>query len=343
MISAYAQLQTELKSAPRSWLVTGVAGFIGSNLLEVLLKLNQRVVGLDNLSSGFKKNLDEVQSTVTKEQWKQFQFIEGDICDPMACRHACDGIDIVLHQAAVNSAPRSIDDPIGCHRANVSGFVNMCLAARDQRVKRFVYASSSTVYGDDTRLPKMEEHIGRPLSPYGTTKQMGEQYAYIFAKCYGFQSIGLRYFNVFGARQTPEGGYAAVIPLWTTAILKNQPIYINGDGLTSRDFCYVLNVVQANLLAGATPNLDAVNQAYNIAVGERTTLQELFEALNSGLKKRDPSLRDAKLTYRDFRAGDIPHSLADITKARRLLGYAPTHRFPQGLELAMDWYWKNAK
>jgi UDP-N-acetylglucosamine 4-epimerase len=318
--------------------VTGVAGFIGSNLLESLLKLNQKVVGIDNFATGFRRNLDQVRALVTPEQWNGFHFIEGDICDRDACVEACRNVEIVLHQAAINSAPRSIDDPYTSHKVNVDGFVTLYLAARDYGIKRFVYASSSTVYGDDPRLPKVEENIGRPLSPYGATKQMGEQYAYIFSRTYGFPSIGLRYFNVFGARQTFEGGYAAVIPTWITAMIHQKPVYINGDGSTSRDFCYIENAVQANLLAGITTNSDALNRAYNVAVGDRTTLNQLFTMLKEGLIRRDPSVADVEPVYRDFRPGDVPHSLADITKARELLGYQPTHRITDGIDAALDWY-----
>jgi len=315
-MTAYEKLQQELLANSRTWMVTGVAGFIGSNLLETLLKLDQKVIGIDNFATGFQRNLDQVAEAVTPDQWNRFKFIEGDITDRDDCLAACEGAEIVLHQAAINSAPRSIDDPWNSHRVNVNGFVTLYLAARDAGVSRFVYASSSTVYGDDARLPKVEENIGRPLSPYGATKQMGEQYAYIFAKTYNFPSIGLRYFNVFGARQTFEGGYAAVVPTWITSMLRSEPVYINGDGSTSRDFCYIANAVQANLLAGTTTNPDALDRAYNVAVGDRTTLNQLFEMLKSGLKKRDPSMADVEPDYRDFRAGDVPHSLADISKAQ---------------------------
>lgn len=319
-------------------MITGVAGFIGSNLLETLLKLDQNVIGIDNFATGFQRNLDQVAEAVTPDQWHRFRFVNGDICDRDNCLEACEGAEIILHQAAINSAPRSIDDPYTSHHVNVDGFITLFLAARDSGVKRFVYASSSTVYGDDERLPKVEENIGRPLSPYGATKQIGEQYAYILGKTYNFPSIGLRYFNVFGARQTFEGGYAAVVPTWITSMLKRQPVYINGDGSTSRDFCYIANAVQANLLAGTTTNPEALNRAYNVAVGDRTTLTALFEMLKSGLRRRDPSLPDVQPAYRDFRAGDVPHSLADISKARNLLGYEPTHRITDGIDAALDWY-----
>jgi UDP-N-acetylglucosamine 4-epimerase len=337
-MTAYEKLQQELLANSRTWMVTGVAGFIGSNLLETLLKLDQKVIGIDNFATGFQRNLGQVAEAVTPDQWNRFKFIEGDITDRDDCLAACEGAEIVLHQAAINSAPRSIDDPWNSHRVNVNGFVTLYLAARDAGVSRFVYASSSTVYGDDARLPKVEENIGRPLSPYGATKQMGEQYAYIFAKTYNFPSIGLRYFNVFGARQTFEGGYAAVVPTWITSMLRSEPVYINGDGSTSRDFCYIANAVQANLLAGTTTNPDALDRAYNVAVGDRTTLNQLFEMLKSGLKKLDPSMADVEPDYRDFRAGDVPHSLADISKARELLGYQPTHRIEDGIDAALDWY-----
>jgi UDP-N-acetylglucosamine 4-epimerase len=337
-MTRYEELQQELLEKPRTWMVTGVAGFIGSNLLETLLRLDQKVIGIDNFATGFQRNLDQVAEAVDPEQWNRFRFVEGDITDRDDCLNACDGADIILHQAAINSAPRSIDDPWTSHRVNVNGFVTLYLAARDAGVKRFVYASSSTVYGDDARLPKVEENIGRPLSPYGATKQMGEQYAYIFSKTYQFPSIGLRYFNVFGARQTFEGGYAAVIPTWITSMLRGEPVYINGDGTTSRDFCYIANAVQANLLAGTTTNPEALDRAYNVAVGERTTLEQLFKMLKDGLRQRDPSMADVAPVYRDFRKGDVPHSLADITKARNLLGYEPTHHITDGIDAALDWY-----
>jgi UDP-N-acetylglucosamine 4-epimerase len=340
-MSAYDQLQTELKAAPKTWLVTGVAGFIGSNLLEALLKLNQPVVGLDNFATGKPKNLEEVRALVSPAQWARFRFLEGDLGDAAACQAACAGVDCVLHQAALGSVPLSMVDPLGSHRSNVTGFLNMLLAARDAKVKRFVYASSSAIYGDDPGLPKVEEKVGRPLSPYAATKAINEVYANAFALAYGLSSVGLRYFNVFGPRQDPGGAYAAVIPLWIAALLKRETIYINGDGSTSRDFCFVANVVQANLLAATTQNAAAVNQAYNVALGQRTTLNELFHCLQTSLRAKDTSLPDQKPVYRDFRSGDVLHSLADISKAQRLLGFAPTHNIQAGLELAMDWYRRN--
>ena len=340
-MSAYAQLQTELMAVPRTWLVTGVAGFIGSNLLEALLKLDQRVAGLDNFSTGKRKNLEEVRALVPTAQWARFQFLEGDIGDLAACQRACAGVDFVLHQAALGSVPFSMKDPLASHRSNVTGFLNMLLAARDAKVKRFVYASSSAIYGDDPSLPKVEETTGQPLSPYAATKAINEVYASAFALAYGFPSIGLRYFNVFGPRQDPDGAYAAVIPLWIAALLRRQPIFINGDGETSRDFCFVANVVQANLLAATTANAEALNQAYNVALGQRTTLNELFHSLQSSLRQKDAALPQQKPTYRDFRPGDVRHSLADIRKAQRLLGFAPGHSIQAGLDLAMDWYRQN--
>jgi UDP-N-acetylglucosamine 4-epimerase len=340
-MAAYDQLQQELKAAPKTWLITGVAGFIGSNLLEALLQLNQPVAGLDNFSTGKKKNLDEVKALVSPEQWERFRCLEGDIGDPAACREACAGADFVLHEAALGSVPRSMVDPLECHRSNVTGFLNMLVAAREAKVKSFVYASSSAIYGDDPGLPKVEAKTGKPLSPYAATKAMNEVYADAFALAYGFPSIGLRYFNVFGRRQDPDGAYAAVIPKWIATLLKRETVYINGDGETSRDFCHVANVVQANLLAATTANAAAVNQAYNIALGERTTLNELFAMLQGALRAKGAAQPDQKPVYREFRPGDVRHSLADISKAQRLLGYAPTHRIQQGLALAMDWYRRN--
>ncbi len=341
-MSAYDQLQQELKAQPRTWLVTGVAGFIGSNLLEALLKLDQRVTGLDNFSTGKKKNLEEVRGLVSDAQWARFRSLEGDIADLGVCREACAGVDFVLHEAALGSVPRSMVDPITCHQSNVTGFLNMLVAARDAKVQRFVYASSSAAYGDNPELPKVEEKLGRPLSPYAATKTINEVYADAFALAYGLSCIGLRYFNVFGLRQDPEGAYAAVIPKWIAALLARETVYINGDGETSRDFCYVANVVQANLLAATTGNPAAVNQVYNVALGERTTLNELYAMLRASLQAKGVALPDQKPVYRDFRPGDVRHSLADTRKAIRLLGYAPTHRIREGLDLAMDWYRRNA-
>jgi UDP-N-acetylglucosamine 4-epimerase len=336
-MTPYEQLRLKLAREPKTWLITGVAGFIGSNLLETLLKLHQRVVGLDNFATGHQRNLDEVQAVASPAQWAGFRFIEGDISDLDACRRATEGVDYVLHQAALGSVPRSLADPITTNATNVGGFVNMLVAARDAQVKSFTYAASSSTYGDHPDLPKVEDAIGKPLSPYAVTKYVNELYAEVFARCYGFNTIGLRYFNVFGPRQDPDGTYAAVIPKWIAAMLKGKAVFINGDGETSRDFCYVENAVQANLLAAAG-RAEALNQVYNVAVGERTTLSELYAELNHLLAPSRPHLDGATPVYRDFRAGDVRHSLADIGKAKGLLGYAPTRRIGEGLQMAMPWY-----
>ena len=338
MTTAFDQLQTRLQAQPHTWLVTGVAGFIGSNLLEALLKLNQRVVGLDNFATGHQRNLDEVQGLVTPAQWANFIFIQGDIRNLDDCHKAAQGVDYILHQAALGSVPRSVADPITTNATNISGFLNMLVAARDAKVKRFVYAASSSTYGDHPALPKVEDNIGKPLSPYAVTKYVNELYADVFGRTYGLQGIGLRYFNVFGPRQDPNGAYAAVIPKWISSMISNEPIYINGDGETSRDFCFVANAVQANLLAATAQSPDAVNQVYNVAVGDRTTLNELYAQLKTNLLPRYPTLQSAHPVYRDFRAGDVRHSQADISKAATRLGYAPTQRIGLGLELAMSWY-----
>jgi len=361
MTTAFDQLQTRLQSGAHTWLITGVAGFIGSNLLETLLKLNQRVVGLDNFATGHQRNLDEVQGLITPAQWAQFSFIKGDICNLTDCQKAATGVDYVLHQAALGSVPRSVADPITTNATNISGFLNMLVAARDAKVKRFVYAASSSTYGDHPALPKVEDTIGRPLSPYAVTKYVNELYADVFGKTYGLQSIGLRYFNVFGPRQDPNGAYAAVIPKWISSMIKNEPIYINGDGETSRDFCFVANAVQANLLAATviessplpiglvtSADLDPhtmspINQVYNVAVGDRTSLNELYAQLKKRLMPIYPQLQDAKPVHRDFRSGDVRHSLADISKANTRLGYMPTHRISQGLASAMPWYVEKSK
>lgn len=337
-MSAYSELRANLPSSPKTWLITGVAGFIGCNLLETLLKLDQTVVGLDNFATGHRHNLDQIRRAVTPEQWVRFKFIEGDIRKLEDCRAACAGVDYVLHQAALGSVPRSLEDPITTNTANIDGFLNMLVAARDAKVARFVYAASSSTYGDHPGLPKVEDRIGKPLSPYAVTKLVNEQYAEVFARAYGFKTIGLRYFNIFGAHQDPNGAYAAVVPKWTSAMIHNEPVYINGDGETSRDFCYIANTVQANLLAATAEHPDAANQVYNVAVGDRTTLNDLFEAIRSILEPRFPHLAGFKPIYRDFRAGDVRHSLADVSKARTLLGYEPSHRIREGLVEAMDWY-----
>ena len=385
-MTAYQQLQTLLPTGPRTWLVTGVAGFIGSNLLETLLKLDQRVVGLDNFATGHQRNLDEVQTLVSSTQWTNFSFINGDIRNLEDCHKAMvwnksvpalppllplEGrgerspasflvnapsglpVDYVLHQAALGSVPRSLADPIATNATNITGFLNVLTAARDAKVKSFTYAASSSTYGDHPALPKVEETIGKPLSPYAVTKYVNELYADVFARCYGFNTIGLRYFNVFGPRQNPNGAYAAVIPKWTAALLQGDTVQINGDGETSRDFCFIANAVQANLLAATARDAPSAcvplqlgqnegssspqNQVYNVAVGDRTTLNDLFGLLRSNLAAYGIST-NVQPAYRDFRAGDMRHSQADIGKARRLLGYAPTHRLAKGIAQAMPWY-----
>ena len=337
-MTRYEQLQVELRQTPKTWLVTGAAGFIGSNLLETLLRLNQRVVGLDNFATGHKRNLDEVQTLVSPAQWANFKFIQGDIRQLTDCQQACAGVDYVLHQAALGSVPRSLADPISTNDTNISGFLNMLVAARDAKVQSFTYAASSSTYGDHPALPKVEENIGNPLSPYAVTKYVNELYASVFVRSYGFKAIGLRYFNVFGPRQDPNGAYAAVIPKWTDALLKGETVFINGDGETSRDFCFVANAVQANLLAAVAAD-EAKDQVYNVAVGEKTSLNQLFFFLRDSIAKYFTHFGDEiKPVYRDFRSGDVRHSQAAIGKACKSLGYNPTHRIGDGLKEAMVWY-----
>ncbi len=311
-------------------------------LLETLLKLDQIVIGLDNFATGYQHNLDEVQSLVTPEQWANFKFYEGDIHNFEDCQKACAGVDYVLHQAALGSVPRSIADPITTNAANITGFLNMLTAARDAEVKSFTYAASSSTYGDHPALPKVEENIGKPLSPYAVTKYVNELYAEVFARTYGFKTIGLRYFNVFGKRQDPNGAYAAVIPKWTAAMIAGDDVFINGDGETSRDFCFIENTVQANILAATTQNEQAKNQVYNVAVGDRTTLNDLFNAIKNALNENEITYVK-KPIYRDFRAGDVRHSQASINKIQSLLGYEPAKKINQGIELAMGWYVKALK
>lgn len=337
-MAGYEELQQRIRAGPRTWLVTGAAGFIGSHLLETLLRLDQRVIGLDNFSLGNRSNLAQARDAVTVSQWRNFRFIEGDIRSLAKCREACRGVEFVLHQAALGSVPLSIADPIATHDSNVMGFLNMLVAAHGAGVSRFVYAGSSAIYGDHPALPKVEHEIGEPLSPYAVSKHVNEQYAAIFARCYGFPSIGLRYFNVFGPRQDPNGAYAAVIPMWIAGMIRNESVHINGDGSTTRDFCYIDNAVQANLLAALVDHPAAVDQVYNVAVNETTSLNELFEVIRSLLEPRYPHLRDFRPIYREFRAGDVPFSLGGIDKAKRLLGYRPAWRIRQGLEQTIDWY-----
>jgi UDP-N-acetylglucosamine/UDP-N-acetylgalactosamine 4-epimerase len=329
-VETYADLQARIRSRRRTWLVTGAAGFIGSNLARKLLDLDQNVVGLDNLSTGKRANLQD-----------GMRFIEGDIRSLDACREACRGVDLVLHQAALGSVPRSIERPLTTHDNNVNGFLNMLVATRDAGIPRLVFASSSAVFGDDPVLPKVEERIGNAASPYGLSKHINELYAGVFATCYGFKWVGLRYFNVFGPRQDPDGPYASVIPAWIGALLRGQSAYINGDGTAARDFCHVDNVVQMNLRSALTESEAALNQAYNVAHGEMTSLNELFEIIRNLLGERQPHLKTVRAVHRAPRLGDILLSKADIGKAQRLLGYEPTMRIMDGLESTMDWYVAN--
>jgi UDP-N-acetylglucosamine 4-epimerase len=338
-MDAFSTLKLNLAREPKAWLVTGAAGFIGSHLVEHLLRLGQTVVGLDSFATGHRHNLDQVHALVGDPAWKKFRFVEGDIRNPDACNDAAKDADYVLHQAALGSVPRSISDPITTHMVNVDGTLNMLTAARDAKVKRMVYASSSSIYGDEPVLPKREDRVGKPLSPYALTKWTNELYADIYSRVYGLETAGLRYFNVFGARQDPEGQYAAVIPKWTSAMIRGETVHINGKGDVSRDFCYVDNVVQANLLAATAPG--ASGQAYNVALNDRTDLNELFAHLRDRLIPYYPHLKDIQPAYGPYRPGDIMHSQAEIGKAQKLLGYAPTHTVSQGLDIAMEWYRKN--
>ena len=339
-MSAYSELTKSMTAEPSRWLITGVAGFIGSNLLEHLLKLGQTVVGLDNFMTGYQKNLDMVRDIVGPEAWSRFTFIEGDIRDIETCHAACQGVQHVLHEAALGSVPRSIDDPLLSNSCNITGYLHMLVAARDAGVKSFVYAASSSTYGDSPELPKVEDKIGSPLSPYAVTKYVDELYADVFNRCYGFSSVGLRYFNVFGQRQDPYGAYAAVIPQWFASLIKQETVFVNGDGETSRDFCYIDNVVQANLLASFAQG-DATNKIYNVAFGQRTTLNELFGLIKEEVARHKPDVMGAQCVHRDYRAGDVRHSLADISRAHNLLGYDPQFDVRQGLRLAGDWYAAN--
>ena len=337
-MTKYQKIKKNLLANPKTWLITGVAGFIGSNLLEHLLLLDQTLVGLDNFATGHQRNLDEVQAGVSKEQWSRFKFIEGDIRNADTGKRAVDGVDYVLHQAALGSVPRSINDPAMTNDVNISGFLNMLIAARDEKVASFTYAASSSTYGDHPALPKVEDNIGNPLSPYAVTKYVNELYADVFAKTYNFNTIGLRYFNVFGKRQDPDGAYSAVIPKWTADMINNREVFINGDGETSRDFCFIENTIQMNILA-ATANDESKNNVFNVAVGDRTTLNSLYDSIQGSLNSNNVSC-DSKPTYRGFRDGDVRHSQADITKAKNLLGYEPQYNIQQGIDKAMPWYIK---
>ena len=334
----YNDVKNDLLNNQKTWLVTGVAGFIGSNLAEALLKLNQKVISLDNFSTGHRYNLNHIKNSVTSEQWKNFTFIEGDITNFETCQEITKNVDIILHQAALGSVPRSIDTPVISNHANVTGFLNMLTAAKDNGVQRFVYASSSSVYGDSEELPKVETRTGNLLSPYAVTKYVNELYMGVFHKCYGMEAIGLRYFNVFGKRQDPNGAYAAVIPKWIGQILNKEDLFINGDGETSRDFTYIENVIQANILAGTTDNPKAYGEVFNTAIGGRETLNNLYKGIVQGLKEKLPNLEIKDAIYRDFRAGDIRHSNANIDKMKELLEYQPTHTLEEGLSDSIAWY-----
>lgn len=340
-MSVYTRLLASLEASPRTWLVTGAAGFIGSNLVETLLRAGQKVRGLDNFCTGYQKNLVMIQTAVTPEQWKNFSFTKGDIRELATCLEVTKGVDYVLHEAAIGSVPRSIDDPIFTNENNISGFLNMLVASRDNKVQRFVYAASSSTYGDEPTLPKQEDRIGKPLSPYAVTKYVNELYAGVFADTYGMNTMGLRYFNIFGQRQDPEGAYAAVIPQWFAGILSGEDVFINGDGETSRDFCFIDNCVQANILAACTETPEAQNKVYNVAVGQRTTLNELFTLIREEVIRHRAASASVKAVHRDFRAGDVRHSLADISLAKRLLGFEPEYDVREGLQRSGDWYAAN--
>ena len=341
-MSKYEELQEYLTNNQSTWLVTGVAGFIGSNLLEKLLILNQKIIGLDNFDTGHQYNIEQAINDANKATDKDlsgnFKFIEGDIRELKDCEQACNGVDYVLHQAALGSVPRSIEDPLNTNRANIDGFLNILVASKDAKVKRFVYAASSSTYGDHPDLPKVEGKIGKPLSPYAVTKVVNEIYADVFAKTYDFKTIGLRYFNVFGKRQDPHGAYAAVIPKWITAILKKEDVFINGNGQTSRDFCFIDNTVQVNLLAATTNDEKATNQVYNVALNDRTSLNKLYQMIEERLIQRVEGLKKKNPIYRDFRAGDVMHSQANIDKAKILLKYNPKYKISEGMDKVIDWY-----
>jgi UDP-N-acetylglucosamine 4-epimerase len=335
---AFEEAKQRLLRHRYRWLITGCAGFIGSNLLEFLLLHDQEVVGIDNFATGYRSNLDEVALIVGKERYGNFQFIEGDITDYNSCMHACRGVDIVLHQAALGSVPRSIENPIRTNNTNTTGILNLLSVVKELGIRRFVYASSSAVYGDSKELPKVEECTGKLLSPYAVTKMSAELYAGVFWRTYAIETIGLRYFNVFGPRQDPNGAYAAVIPKWISSLLHHEPLYINGDGETSRDFTYIENVVQVNILAGLSENEEAFGEVFNVAVGERHTLNQLYRLIHEGLEELASNFVPQTPTYRAFRQGDIRHSHADISKAKGLLGYEPSHTIAKGLEGSLGWY-----
>lgn len=342
-MTQFDEIKSSLTKHQATWCITGVAGFIGSNLLETLLKLNQKVIGLDNFATGYQKNLDEVQLHVGTDQWNNFSFVQGDIRNLDDCNKAVEGADYVLHQAALGSVPRSLNDPITTNEVNISGHLNMLTAARDAQVKGFVYAASSSTYGDHPTLPKVEDTIGSPLSPYAVTKYVNELYASVFDRAYGFKATGLRYFNVFGPRQDPNGAYAAVIPLWTASLIAGDTLFINGDGETSRDFCFVDNAVQANILAALADDDEGKGQVYNVACNARTSLNQLKDMIYQQISVLDDSIPELKVEYRDFRAGDVRHSQADISKAANLLGYQPNYQINEGIAQAMPWYLASLK
>lgn len=336
-MSRYEALQESLRLRPRTWLVTGAAGFIGSHLVETLLKLNQRVKGLDNLATGRLSNLEDVRRQVGEVAWGRFEFTEGDIRSLETCTQAMAGVDAVLHQAALGSVPRSIQNPIASHQSNVDGFLNMLWVAKEQGIGNFVFASSSSVYGDDPRLPKVEAQTGLPLSPYALTKSINEQYARVFRETYGLNSCGLRYFNVFGPRQNPGGPYAAVIPRWIKALMRGETCSIFGDGETSRDFCYVGNAVQANLLAGCLPP-EAEGGIFNVSYGGKTSLTSLYALIRERVAESRPSISGLKADYLPARSGDIRDSQADLTRTSAILRYDPTHSVIQGLDQTIPWF-----
>ena len=337
-MSEFDRVRESLKINQKTWLVTGCAGFIGSNIIEFLLHHNQKVVGLDNFSTGYQHNINSVLAIVGEDKAKNFDFIEADTWDLESCIEACKGVDIVLHQAALGSVPRSIEDPITSNQSNITGFLNMMVACRDMGVERFVYASSSSVYGDSKELPKVESRTGKLLSPYAVMKMTSELYAGVFYKNYNLQTIGLRYFNVYGRRQDPKGAYSAVIPKWVSSLLNKEEVFINGDGKTSRDFTYIDNVIQMNILAGLTQNREVFGDVFNVAVGGRNTLNELYEIIVENISKEIEDFKPSKPIYREFRAGDIRDSNADITKAKRVMGYEPTHDIYDGMSEAIRWY-----
>lgn len=337
----YEDIRQLLLDNQRTWLITGVAGFIGSNILEELLNLNQKVIGVDNYATGYQNNLEDVRRVVTLARWNNFKFVYGTIEDADLCSALMNGVDFVLHQAALGSVPRSIENPQLTNQINVSGFLNILIAANEAKVKKFIYAASSSTYGDSTILPKIEGQIGEPLSPYAVSKYTNELYANVFKKCYGLDTVGLRYFNVFGPRQDPSGSYAAVIPKWMSKFLSGENIIINGDGTTSRDFCYVANVVQANILSAFSDTQNLVNQVFNVAFGHQTSLYELASMMRSKLEDYGFSSVDTEIIYQEFRAGDIKHSLASIDFAKEKLGYEPVYDLSKGLDISVDWYTKN--